>query len=84
MLIHLIKVLIVMAFSNLANNATRDGHQRYYLPKIDITNYNAIIIIDERNFYDNDISSGIEKYTELKKSNDWKRRRLYYRIFSRL
>ena len=39
------------------------------------------VIIDGRNFYDNPIESDIEKYRELKKSNDWKRRRLYYRIF---
>ena len=35
--------LFVMAFNALDNNATRDGHQRYYLPKIDIADYNAII-----------------------------------------
>ena len=35
--------LFVMAFSALANNATRNNHQRYYLPKIDISDYNAII-----------------------------------------
>ena len=57
--------LFVMAFSALDNNATRNNHQRYYLPKIDISDYNAII--DGRNFYDNDISSDIEKYAELKK-----------------
>ena len=74
--------LFVMAFSALDNNATRNNLQRYYLPKIGISDYNAII--DGRNFYDNDISSDIEKYTELKKSNDWKKRRLYYWIFTRL
>ena len=44
------------------------------LPRIDLNKYN--VIIDGRNFYDNPIESDIEKYTELKKSNDWKRRRL--------
>ena len=29
----------------------------------------------EENFYDNPIESDIEKYREIKKSNDWKRRR---------
>ena len=41
------------------------------------------VIIDGRNFYDNPIESDIEKYRELKKINDWKRRRLYCRIFVR-
>ena len=57
--------LFVMAFSALADNATRDNHQRYYLPRIDIKDYNAII--DGRNFYANNINSDVEKYTELKK-----------------
>ena len=57
--------LFVMEFSTVANNATRDGHQRYYLPRVDIKDYNAII--DGRNFYDNNINSDVEKYTELKK-----------------
>ena len=57
--------LFVMEFSTVANNATRDRHQRYYLPRVDIKDYNAII--DGRNFYDNNINSDVEKYTELKK-----------------
>ena len=63
--------LFVMAY----NRANR----KYYLPRIDLEKYN--VIIDGRNFYDNPIEINIEKYRELKKSNDWKRRRLYYRIF---
>ena len=38
------------------------------LPRIDIKEYN--VIIDGRNFYDNPIENNIEKYRELKKSND--------------
>ena len=67
---------------NKANGQpTRNGQRKYYLPRIDLEKYN--IIIDGRNFYDNPIESDIEKYRELKKSNNWKRRRLYYRIFVR-
>ena len=47
------------------NQATRNGQQKYYLPRIDLNKYN--VIIDERNFYDNPIESNIEKYRELKK-----------------
>ena len=44
---------------------TRNGQQKYYLPRIDLEKYN--VIIDGRNFYDNPIESDIEKYRELKK-----------------
>ena len=55
-----------MAYSRADNNqATRNGQQKYYLPRIDLNKYN--VIIDGRNFYDNPIESDIEKYIELKK-----------------
>ena len=74
--------LFVMAYNRVHGQPTRNGRQKYHLPRIDLNKYN--VIIDERNFYDNEIESDIEKYRELKKSNDWERRRLYYRIFVRL
>ena len=52
-------------YDNINNYANRNNHQRYYLPRVDINDYNAII--GGRNFYDNSINSNIEKYTELKK-----------------
>ena len=74
--------LFAMAYSRADNNQpTKNGQRKYYIPKIDFKKYN--VIIDGRNFYDNPIESDIEKYRELKKTNDWKRRRLYYRIFVR-
>ena len=55
-----------MAYSRADNNqATRNGQQKYYLPRTDLNKYN--VIIDGRNFYDNPIESDIEKYRELKK-----------------
>ena len=71
--------LFVMAYNRANGQPTRNGQQKYYLPRIDLEKYN--VIFDGRNFYDNPIESDIEKYRELKISNDWKRRRLYYRIF---
>ena len=65
-----------MAYNSVNDQPTRNGQQKYYLPRIDLEKYN--VIIDGRNFYDNPIESDIEKYRE---NNDWKRRRLYYRIF---
>ena len=71
-----------MAYSRADNNQpTKNGQRKYYLTKTDLKKHN--VIIDGRNFYDNPIENDIEKYRELKKSNDWKRRRLYYRIFVR-
>ena len=54
-----------MAYRRLANQPSRDGRRKYYLPRIDLNKYN--VIIDGQNFYDNPIESDIEKYRELKK-----------------
>ena len=53
--------LFVMAYSREANQPTRNGHQKYYLPRINLKKYN--VIIDGRNFYGNPIES-ILKNTE--------------------
>ena len=60
-----VKRLFVMACSRLANQPTRDDRRKYYLPRIDLNEYN--VIIDGRNFYDNPIENDVEKYRELKK-----------------
>ena len=57
--------LFVLAYSRLANQPTRDGRIKYYLPRIDLKKYN--VIIDGRNFYDNPIENDVEKYRELKR-----------------
>ena len=57
--------LFVMAYSRASNQSTRNGQQKYYLPRIDLEKYNVIIV--GRNFYDNPVESDIEKYRELKK-----------------
>ena len=57
--------LFVMAYNRVDGQPTRNGQQKYYLPRIDLEKYN--VIIDGRNFYDNPIESYIEKYRELKK-----------------
>ena len=57
--------LAVMAYNRANSQPTRNGQQKYYLPRIDLEKYN--VIIDGRNFYDNPIESDIEKYRELKK-----------------
>ena len=57
--------LFVMAYNRENGQLTRNGQQKYYLPRIDLNKYN--VIIDGRNFYDNPIESDIKKYRELKK-----------------
>ena len=57
--------LFVMAYNRANGQPTRNGQQKYYLPRISLNKYN--VIIDGRNFYDNTIESDIEKYRELKK-----------------
>ena len=54
-----------MAYNSENGRPTRNGQQKYYLPRIDLKEYN--VIIDGRNFYDNPIENNIEKYRELKK-----------------
>ena len=55
--------LFLMAYSREANQPTKDGRRKYYLPRIDFKKYN--VVIDGRNFYDNPIKSNIEKYREF-------------------
>ena len=39
--------------NNTANRVQRDSHRKYFLPRVNITNYN--VLIDGRNFYDQPI-----------------------------
>ena len=57
--------LFDMAYNRENGQLTRNGQQKYYLPRIDLNKYN--VITDRRNFYDNPIESDIKKYRELKK-----------------
>ena len=62
--------LSVMGFDNNTikrNTADADGnsHRRYYLPRIEIKNYN--ILIDGRKFFDQNVNDSITRYTELLK-----------------
>ena len=46
-----VKRLLVFAFDNTnngANKVERNGHRKYFLPGVSITNYN--VLIDDRNF----------------------------------
>ena len=60
--------LFALAFGNTNNGDSkveRDSHRKYFLPRVDITNYN--VLIDGRNFYDQPITDQIKKYDEIRK-----------------
>ena len=43
----------------------RDSHRKYFLPRVDITNYN--VLIDGGNYYDQRISDQIINYDKFRK-----------------
>ena len=45
------------------NANTEESRRRYYLPRAQIKDYN--ILIDGRNFYDQNVNSNIVRYNEL-------------------
>ena len=69
--------LFVLAFDNTfttnaagnevddAKRVKSDGHRKYFLPRVNITNCN--VLIDGRNFYDQPINDQIKKYDEIRK-----------------
>ena len=52
--------------ANDANRAERDSHRKYLLPGVNIKDYN--VLINGRNFYDQNISDDFKKYEKLRKS----------------
>ena len=60
--------LFALAFDNTENGANRverNSHTKYFLPRVNIKEYN--VLIDGRSFYDQPISDQIRKYDELRK-----------------
>ena len=60
-----VKRLFLLAYNNDANTISVDSHQRYFLPRIKIENYD--IEIDERNLYDQPINDLVKYYDEVRK-----------------
>ena len=48
-----------------ANRVIRGDYRKYFVPRVDITNYN--VLVDGRNFYDQPINDPIRKYDEIRK-----------------
>ena len=60
--------LFVLAFDNTENGnnkVERESHRKYFLPRVNITNYN--VFIDGRHFYDQPINDQIKKHNEIGK-----------------
>ena len=60
--------MFVLVFDNTNNGnkkVGRDSYRKYFLPRVNITNYN--VLIDGRNFYDQPINDQIKKYDEVRK-----------------
>ena len=60
-----VKSLFVLAGNNGANRITADSHQRYFLPRIQVENYNTEV--DGRNFYDLPINDLIKQCNGVRK-----------------
>ena len=61
--------MFVFAFDNTDNGAEkveRNSHTKYFLPRVNITNYN--VLIDGRNFYDQPINDFVKQYDEIRKT----------------
>ena len=59
----------LLAFDNTDNGAKkveRNSYTKYFLPRVDITNYNALI--DGRNSYDQSVKYQIKRYDEIRKT----------------
>ena len=52
--------------NNTNNRVLRNSHTKYFLPRVNITNYN--VLIDGRNFYDEPINDLIKLYDEVRKT----------------
>ena len=58
-----------LIFDNTDNGAKkieRNSHIKYFIPRLNITNYN--VIINSRNFYDQSINGLIKQYDEIIKT----------------
>ena len=64
-----IRRLFVLAFDNIDNGAKkieRKNHRKYFLQRVNMTNYN--VLIDRKIFYDQPIHDSVKQYDEIKKT----------------
>ena len=64
-----VRRLFVLPFENTDNGAKkveRNSHTKYFLPRVNRTNYN--VLINGRNFYDQPISDLVKQHNEIRKT----------------
>ena len=74
--------LFVLAFEHDNDNDQRISNQRYYIPKVEIKNYN--VMIDGKIFSDQPVKNDKVTYENILKNYYWSRRLLYNWFFVRL
>ena len=52
--------------NNTNNRVKRNSHTKYFLPRVNTTNYN--VLIDGRNFYDQPVYELVKQYKEIRKT----------------
>ena len=63
----LLLITLLLLFLIQSNNRVlRNSHTKYFLPRVNITNYN--VLIDGRNFYDQPVNDFIKQYDEIRKT----------------
>ena len=63
-----INSLFVLSFKNGNNDPTRDSFDKYYIPLVEIKDFNALI--DNKPFYDQPIKSKQEAYESILRCQD--------------
>ena len=52
--------------NNINNRVLRNSHTKYFLSRVNITNFN--VLIDRRNFYDQPTNDSLKQYVEIRKT----------------
>ena len=66
LLITLLLMFLIIQLTILTRRVLRNSHTKYFLPRVNITNYN--VLIDGRNFYDQPINDLVKQYDEIRKT----------------
>ena len=64
-------LLLMIFINNGANKVESNSHRKYFLPGVNMTNYNALIY--GRNFYNQPINDQIKSYDEIRNTVTEKR-----------
>ena len=57
--------LFVLSFKNVNDDPTRDSFDKYYMPLVEIKDFNAIFLINNKTFFDQPVKNKQETYEKL-------------------